>query len=179
MQFTTRPTLQGTFGMDARRWPYPTSEPSAGERYCSGQASALVERLESSSDIRATLREALLAMAEADLADPERGCLLVNAATARSVHEATVERVKSTMAAVEPASTGALERAQARGEPDPGQSPAELARFLTTAPATPRDARSGIAPHAVRVPFPTACLTASRRAGSRPTRRSGRGSTAP
>ncbi|MEU6598211.1 TetR/AcrR family transcriptional regulator [Streptomyces flaveolus] len=102
------------------------------ERYCNGQASALVEQLESSSDIRATLREALLAMAEADLADPERGCLLVNAATERSAHEATVERVKSTMAAVESALTGALERAQARGELDPGQSPAELARFLTT-----------------------------------------------
>ncbi|WP_328664913.1 TetR/AcrR family transcriptional regulator [Streptomyces sp. NBC_00328] len=102
------------------------------KRYCDDQAASLVERLDSASDIRAALRETLLAMAEADLADPERGCLLVNAATERAAHEGTVERVKSTMASVESALTGALQRAQVRGELAAEKRPAELARFLTT-----------------------------------------------
>jgi TetR/AcrR family transcriptional repressor of nem operon len=102
------------------------------KHYCDGQAAALMEHLDSAGDIRAALRQALLAMAEADLADPQRGCLLVNAATERSAHDDTVERVKSTMIAVESALTGALERAQVRGELAAEKEPAELTRFLTT-----------------------------------------------
>ena len=49
-----------------------------------------------------------------------------------AAHEGTVERVKSTMATVESALTGALQRAQVRGELAAEKRPAELARFLTT-----------------------------------------------
>jgi TetR/AcrR family transcriptional repressor of nem operon len=102
------------------------------ERYCGSQAAGLVQQLDTATDIRTALREALTAMAQADLSEPERGCLLVNAATERGDHQATVDRVGATMALVVSTLTGALERARARGELAADKNPAELARFLTT-----------------------------------------------
>ncbi|WP_399895789.1 TetR/AcrR family transcriptional regulator [Streptomyces sp. BBFR51] len=102
------------------------------KRYCDSLVAALAEKIDSASDIRATLREFLLAMATADVADLERGCLLVNAVTERAAHDGTVEQVKTTMAAMESVLTGTLEYARVRGELGAGQNPAELARFLTT-----------------------------------------------
>lgn len=100
--------------------------------YCDGLVAHFAEHLDSPADIRVTMRELLLALAAADFTDPEQGCLLVNAATERAAHTATVERVRSTMAAVESVLTRALEQAQERGELRAEHSPAELARFLTT-----------------------------------------------
>ena len=102
------------------------------ERYCSQQAEGLVSRLEEATEIRPVIASVLSDLAEADLADPGRGCLLVNAATQRSDDPATVERVGTTFRRVESALAGALERAQARGEIGPDKQPAGLARFLTT-----------------------------------------------
>ena len=102
------------------------------ERYCAQQAGGLVGRLEQATEIRPAIAAVLTEMAEADLAEPGRGCLLVNAATERSEDPATVERVGATLRRVESALAGALERAQARGELGPEKEPARLARFLTT-----------------------------------------------
>ncbi|WP_353940340.1 TetR family transcriptional regulator [Streptomyces sp. HUAS MG91] len=99
--------------------------------YCADLVRDFAERLRSDGDIRTTVRELLLALAAADLAEPERGCLLVNAVTERSGHPPTVERVGAAMAAVELLLADALRRAQARGELRAAQDPAELARFLT------------------------------------------------
>ncbi|MFF5139299.1 hypothetical protein ACFY6U_06065 [Streptomyces sp. NPDC013157] len=55
-----------------------------------------------------------MAMVAADVADPERACLLVNAATERAAHDVTVEQVRLTMTALESVLTEALERARER-----------------------------------------------------------------
>ncbi|MEU6652008.1 TetR/AcrR family transcriptional regulator [Streptomyces sp. NPDC046900] len=102
------------------------------ERYCSLQAGGIAERLEGATEVRPAVREVLVEMAEADLADPERGCLVVNAATERGGDPATVDRVAAAMRVLESALAGALERAKARGELSPDKNPVELARFLTT-----------------------------------------------
>ncbi|MGW7572285.1 TetR/AcrR family transcriptional regulator [Streptomyces tendae] len=102
------------------------------KRYCDSLVADLAEETDSAGNIRATLRTLLLAVATADGADLERGCLLVNAVTERAAHDGTVEQVKTTMAAVESVLTGTLEHARMRGELGAGQNPAELARFLTT-----------------------------------------------
>jgi TetR/AcrR family transcriptional repressor of nem operon len=102
------------------------------ERYCSANAGSLVAHLESAPEIRPALHAALTAMAEADLRDPERGCLLVNAATERPRDAVTSDRVTATMRLVESTIAGALERAKVRGELSADKSSGELARFLTT-----------------------------------------------
>ncbi|POX63137.1 TetR family transcriptional regulator [Streptomyces sp. Ru62] len=102
------------------------------ERYCALQAGALVESLENATEIRPAVRQVLMGMIEADLADPSRGCLVVNAATERGDDPATVERVAAALRHVESALAGALERAKTRGELSADKNPVELARFLTT-----------------------------------------------
>jgi TetR/AcrR family transcriptional repressor of nem operon len=102
------------------------------QRYCAQQAEGLVERLESAEQIRPAIGSVLTELAEADLADPERGCLLVNAATERDDHPATVDQVATTLRRVESALAGALERAKVRGELASNKDPVALARFLTT-----------------------------------------------
>ncbi|WP_420031613.1 TetR/AcrR family transcriptional regulator [Streptomyces sp. cg28] len=102
------------------------------DHYCVDLVRHLAEHLRADADIRVTVRELLLALAASDLADPERGCLLVNAATERAGHPATVERVRAAMTAVEHLLAEALRRARARGELRAAHDPAELARFLTT-----------------------------------------------
>lgn len=101
-------------------------------RYTSRNAGDLVTQLENVDEVRPALRAALTAMAEADLCDPDRGCMLVNAATERADDPATAEQVSATLRLVESAITGALERAKARGELAADKNPTELARLLTT-----------------------------------------------
>lgn len=105
---------------------------AALERYCSGHAAGLVALLESATEVRPALRTALRSMADADAADPERGCLVVNAITERADDPSTARTVGRTMRQLEAALTGALERAKIRGELGPGKEPAALARFLIT-----------------------------------------------
>ena len=102
------------------------------QRYCSRHAADLVQVLDEATEVRPALRAVLLALVEADLADPERGCLLVNAATERSGHPATVAQVSRTMRRLESAIAAALERARAGGQLAAGKDPRELAQFLTT-----------------------------------------------
>ncbi|TDD57187.1 TetR family transcriptional regulator [Nonomuraea terrae] len=101
-------------------------------RYCERHAVGLIEILERADQVRPAIRAVLLELVEADLADPERGCLLVNAATERSAHRDTVRQVSRTMGQIEAALAGALERARARGEIAADKNPRELAQFLTT-----------------------------------------------
>lgn len=105
---------------------------AALQRYCASHAAGLVALLDDAVELRPALRTALRSMADADAADPEKGCLLVNAVTERAADPATADVVGRTMRQVESALAGALERAQARGELAAGKDPAALARFLTT-----------------------------------------------
>ncbi|MFE0510652.1 TetR/AcrR family transcriptional regulator [Streptomyces sp. NPDC058964] len=102
------------------------------ERYVSLQGSGLEETLDGAPDIRAAVRKVLASMIEADLADPTRGCLVVNAAAQCGDQPSAADRVITAIRQVESALAGALERAQARGELSPEKDPKELARFLTT-----------------------------------------------
>jgi TetR/AcrR family transcriptional repressor of nem operon len=102
------------------------------ERYRALQAGGLVKILDNATEIRPAVRQVLTGMIEADVADPSRGCLVVNAATQRGDDPVTVERVAAAMRQVESALAGALERAKSRGELSQDKNPVELARFLTT-----------------------------------------------
>ncbi|WP_046734437.1 TetR/AcrR family transcriptional regulator [Streptomyces humi] len=101
-------------------------------RYCDAMVAALDRDVRAGADLRTALRALLVAMIEADVTDPERGCLLVSAATERAAHDGTVEQVRLTVTALESVLTEALERARGRGELSGERSPVELARFLTT-----------------------------------------------
>ncbi|WP_426244060.1 TetR/AcrR family transcriptional regulator [Nocardioides sp. LHG3406-4] len=101
------------------------------ERYCEEQPAALIEALDCADGIRAGLRGILVGLMEMDLAEP-RGCFLVNATVERDDHPATIDRVSATLARVESALTGALERAKAGGELGVDKDPAALARFFLT-----------------------------------------------
>lgn len=101
-------------------------------RYCQRHAVGLIDVLDRAEQVRPAIGAVLLELVEADLADPERGCLLVNAATERSAHPDTVQQVSRTMSQIESALAGALERARVRGELAADKNPPELAQFLTT-----------------------------------------------
>ncbi|MBO1330003.1 TetR/AcrR family transcriptional regulator [Streptomyces sp. VRA16 Mangrove soil] len=101
-------------------------------RHCDELVAELDRGMNTGADVRTALHTFLTDVVAAGLDDPERGCLLVRAATERTDHGPTAQRVEETMAAVESVLTGALEQARARGELGGGHSPVELARFLTT-----------------------------------------------
>jgi len=107
-------------------------------RYCQGQAAGLIEMLDQAEQVRPAIKAVLVGLAEADLADPEQGCLLVKAATERPAHAETVRQVSHTMRLVESALAGALERARVSGEIAADKNPRELAQFLTTFIQGPR-----------------------------------------
>ncbi|MFF0478862.1 TetR/AcrR family transcriptional regulator [Streptomyces sp. NPDC004284] len=102
------------------------------ERYCDGLVAALDRDVHLGPDIRTALHGLLMAMVDADAADPEHGCLLVSATTERSAHEGTTKRARAAMTEAETVLTAALRVARDRGELRDGQRPEELARFLTT-----------------------------------------------
>ncbi|MEW2516478.1 TetR/AcrR family transcriptional regulator [Streptomyces sp. NPDC046870] len=101
-------------------------------RYCDDLVAALDREVRAGGDIRTALRRLLLAMVTADAAEPERGCLLVNAIVERAAHDGTVEQAGTAMTAIEAVLTEALERARVRGELSGERSPVDVARFLTT-----------------------------------------------
>ncbi|MEU9978185.1 TetR family transcriptional regulator [Streptomyces sp. NPDC051014] len=102
------------------------------ERYASLQAADLAETVDGTTDIRVAVRKVLVSLVEADLADPTRGCLVVNASTQCGDLPTAADRVTAALRQVESALAGALEQAQARGEIAADRNPRELARFLTT-----------------------------------------------
>ncbi|MFI1441777.1 TetR/AcrR family transcriptional regulator [Streptomyces fructofermentans] len=102
------------------------------ERYTSLQGSDLLEILDNTAEIRPALRRMFASMIEADLAEPTRGCLVVNAATQCGDQTSAADRVTTAIKQVDSFLAGALEQAQARGELSPGKDPRQLARFLTT-----------------------------------------------
>jgi TetR/AcrR family transcriptional repressor of nem operon len=101
-------------------------------RYTSRNAAELVAHLESADEVRPALRAALTAMAEADLCDPERGCMLVKAVTEGSAPRDAGGPIPTTLRLVESTIAAALERAKVRGELAADKDPAELARLFTT-----------------------------------------------
>ncbi|WP_089105164.1 TetR/AcrR family transcriptional regulator [Streptomyces hyaluromycini] len=102
------------------------------DRYISLQGGDLETTLGETPGIRPAVRRVLTSMIEADLADPTRGCLVVNTATECGDQPLAADRVNTAIRQVESSLAGALERAQARGEISPEKNPGELARFLTT-----------------------------------------------
>jgi TetR/AcrR family transcriptional regulator, transcriptional repressor for nem operon len=122
----TRGSLYKAFGSKEQLYAM------ALRRYCQRHAGGLIEMLDRAEHVRPAIRAALLELVEADLADPERGCLMVNAATERSSHSDTVQQVSHTLGQVESALAGALERARVRGDIAADKNPRELAQFLTT-----------------------------------------------
>ncbi|MFD8721216.1 TetR/AcrR family transcriptional regulator [Streptomyces sp. NPDC059629] len=102
------------------------------DRYISVQGGDLEATLDGTPGIRPAVRRVLTSLIEADLADPTRGCLVVNTATECGDQPLAADRVSTAIRQVESSLAGALERAQARGEISPEKNPGELARFLTT-----------------------------------------------
>ncbi|MFF4114895.1 TetR/AcrR family transcriptional regulator [Streptomyces sp. NPDC001714] len=102
------------------------------DRYTSLQGSDLEKALDGTTEIRPAIRKVLSSMIEADLADPTRGCLVVNTSTQCAEQPAAADRVTAAIRQVESLLAGALEQAQARGEISPDKDPRKLARFLTT-----------------------------------------------
>ncbi|MFF7983310.1 TetR/AcrR family transcriptional regulator [Streptomyces sp. NPDC007901] len=102
------------------------------DRYTSLQGRDLETALDGTPEIRPAIRRMLASLVEADLADPTRGCLVVNTATQCGDQPQATDRVSTAIRQVESFLAGALERAQARGEISPEKNPKELARFLTT-----------------------------------------------
>lgn len=121
-----RASLYGTFGSKDALYA------RALERYCDRHAEVWRERLESERPIRDVLHDVFMEMAERDVVDPERGCLLVNATVERSGDGATVERTGRKWRELEVIVADALERAQRRGEITAERGARELARFLLT-----------------------------------------------
>ncbi|MFJ5035830.1 TetR/AcrR family transcriptional regulator [Streptomyces sp. NPDC088560] len=102
------------------------------QRYCDGLLADLDRETRIGSGFRTALRNFLLAIVTADIADPERGSLLVAAATERAAHRNTVDQVRTAMSAMESMLTEALRRAQTRAELSRERDPLEVARFLVT-----------------------------------------------
>ncbi|MFG3287772.1 TetR/AcrR family transcriptional regulator [Streptomyces sp. NPDC048179] len=102
------------------------------DRYTSLQGHDLETALDGTPEIRPAIRGVLASLVEADLADPTRGCLVVNTATQCGDQPQATDRVSTAIRQVESFLAGALERARARGEISPEKDPKELARFLTT-----------------------------------------------
>ncbi|WP_405914870.1 TetR/AcrR family transcriptional regulator [Streptomyces sp. NBC_00728] len=102
------------------------------ERYTTLQGSSLEKIFEETAELRPAVRLMLASMIEADLAEPTRGCLVVNASTQCGDQPAAAERVNTAIRQIESFLADALERAQVRGELPPEKDPRELARFLTT-----------------------------------------------
>jgi TetR/AcrR family transcriptional regulator, transcriptional repressor for nem operon len=101
-------------------------------RYRDSQAVALVEMLERPGPVKGRLRKALTALAEMDLADPDRrGCMAVNtAAELAGVDKEATELVRRMLDRTEGAFQALIEEGQRAGEIAPGRDPAALGSLL-------------------------------------------------
>ncbi len=102
------------------------------DRYASLQAGDLEKAIDGATEIRPAVRRLLASLIELDLADPTRGCLVVNASTQCGDQPSAAERVTAAIRRVESLLAGALEQAQARGEISSDKDARGLARFFTT-----------------------------------------------
>lgn len=105
------------------------------ERCSALQVEDPVKILERAAEIRPAVREVLVAMIEADRADPSRGSGAAGEAGEAGGDGAgpsVAERAVAALCRVESALAGALDRAKSRCDLPPGKDPVELARFLTT-----------------------------------------------
>ncbi|MFF7678515.1 TetR/AcrR family transcriptional regulator [Actinacidiphila glaucinigra] len=102
------------------------------ERCSALQVEDLVKILEHAAEIRPAVRQVLVAMIEADRADPLRGSGAAGEAGGDGAGPSVAERAVAALCRVESALAGALDRAKSRGDLPPGKDPVELARFLTT-----------------------------------------------
>ncbi|WP_017569066.1 TetR/AcrR family transcriptional regulator [Nocardiopsis halotolerans] len=101
-------------------------------RYRDSQTAALVEMLERPGPVKVRLREALTALAEMDLADPDRrGCMAVNTtAELAGVDGEATELVRRMLDLTEDAFRGLVEEGQRAGEIAPGRDSAALGSLL-------------------------------------------------
>ncbi|WP_406262138.1 TetR/AcrR family transcriptional regulator [Actinacidiphila glaucinigra] len=102
------------------------------ERCSALQVEDLVKILEHAAEIRPAVRQVLVAMIEADRADPSRGSDAAGEAGGDGAGPSVAERAVAALCRVESALAGALDRAKSRGDLPPGKDPVELARFLAT-----------------------------------------------
>lgn len=104
------------------------------DAYCARDTEALGVRLEGEGPVAPAIREVLMALVEADLADPAgRGCLMINAAIERAGADAAIaHRVDRAFARIETAFAGALRRGVASGELAADLDCRAAARFLMT-----------------------------------------------
>ncbi|MEU1543626.1 TetR/AcrR family transcriptional regulator [Actinacidiphila glaucinigra] len=102
------------------------------ERCSALQVEDLVKILEHAAEIRPAVRQVLVAMIEADRADPSRGSGEAGEAGGDGAGPSVAERAVAALCRVESALAGALDRAKSRGDLPSGKDPVELARFLTT-----------------------------------------------
>ncbi|MFJ9566326.1 TetR/AcrR family transcriptional regulator [Streptomyces fuscichromogenes] len=102
------------------------------DRYIHLQGDDLERTLDGGTGIRLAVRKVLTSLIEADLADPTRGCLVVDTATHCGGQPSAAERANTGIRQVESLLAGALEQAQTRGEISSDKDPRKLARFLTT-----------------------------------------------
>jgi TetR/AcrR family transcriptional repressor of nem operon len=104
---------------------------AALDRYRELFQAPLLDALRAGGDVRAVLRSALLSLVDGSCGPPERGCLLVNAATERGGHDEEVRRrVAAAFQALEDALVEALDVAAAAGTLHAGRDHRSLARLL-------------------------------------------------
>jgi TetR/AcrR family transcriptional repressor of nem operon len=101
-------------------------------RYRDTQTAALVAMLEQPGPVKERLGAALRALAEMDLADPDRrGCLAVNsAAELAGVDQEATEHIRRMLDRTEGAFRALIHEGQRAGEIDPGRDPAALGSLL-------------------------------------------------
>lgn len=101
-------------------------------RYRDTQTAALVAMLERPGPVKERLGEALRALAEMDLADPDhRGCLAVNsAAELAGVDREATELVRRMLDRTEDAFRALIQEGQRAGEISPRRDPAALGSML-------------------------------------------------
>ena len=101
-------------------------------RYRDRQTAALVEMLERPGPVKERLRKALTAVAEMDLAAPDRrGCLAVNtAAELAGTDKEAAELVRRMLDRTEDAFRALIKEGQRAGEIAPGRDPAALGSLL-------------------------------------------------
>ncbi len=123
-----RGSLYGTFGSKHELFV------SALSRYCAEVSGALLETLEADGPLLPRLRCELVAIVDADLADPDhKGCLLVNSAMEGLPGDGdTAALFERTVGTIRAGFEAAIRRAQLDGELPRSLDPRAGASFLVT-----------------------------------------------
>ncbi|MFF4615314.1 TetR/AcrR family transcriptional regulator [Nonomuraea jabiensis] len=124
-----RGSLYNAFGSKHRLYE------EAIRRYAETRAEAQLAMLAEPGSVRARLRDLMLGVIDADMADPgRRGCLALNAATESSGRtEAVAGLVRRQFADLEQALQRLVEIGQSTGELSPDRPPRQVARAFQSA----------------------------------------------